>query len=199
MLAERSLRRRVSVALAAAGVLTLAAFQGPAMFERGRSLETYHAARPSVMPIAEYLLPHLAESKAPIVFANLPVHDFAKWTYLERFPERRAIPCFVRKFSNDEVRNRELLERWSRDSTEDMVVHLEVDRTSPIHFDGFDHMAVFGETLRRPDSGFVPVERKRFPELGATATIWLRPAAAFEFARRRDGVRAASANEPPRR
>jgi hypothetical protein len=164
---------RRTIAVGALGFL--AVVQAPSLAERGHSAEWHqHASLPTTLTVADFYLGEVADDNRVSFVSNVPIGDFAKWTYTERFPKRPRIECFVRKFSEDRERNLKLLEAWTADAELDAIVSIDVDKSSPQYFPSWESYAQFREHLEG-QSQFVKTSEKSFPALGCTVSIW-RPA-----------------------
>ena len=154
----------------AGGLLAaLAVVQAPSVLERGSSDEQHHGRLPSTLAAADFYLDQVKDGGRVGFVSNLPIGDFAKWTYAERFPKRPRIDCLLRGVTPDLERTKAVVDEWA--AKRDVIVAVEVDKKSAQYFAGYEYMNLCLERLEA-QSRLVKAERKEFPELGCTVTIW---------------------------
>jgi hypothetical protein len=167
--------------IAAAAVASVAIWQAPSVTERGASSEGHHQRAPSTLAVADYYLDEVKDVGRVAFVSNVPIGDFAKWTFTERYPERPRIDCFVKKFGLDPEANAKLLDQWTPKF--DAIVSIDVAKDSAQYFPGAEHFTQYREHLES-QTRFSKAAVKAFPALGCTVTIWRpTPEAAMKQAR----------------
>jgi hypothetical protein len=160
----------------------------PTFSQKGNTSEIYHRGGATILEMTDALLPTLGAAKSPAFFANLPIGDVAKWTFIERFPGRPVVECFVRRFGTQPEANETRLAEWFQKTQADVLVYVEVDHQSPLYFPAFSHFEQYGDFLRHRQNRFYPAEVREFPSLGCKATIW-RPQAHLAATENGNGIR----------
>ncbi len=102
----------------------------------------------SSLSVSSRWLPWLRGDEPHAIFANLPVEDFATWTYLEAFPGR-APPEAAKPLVglHPSITSQRFLE-WLRTTRVQRLVYLEVEPGSPLYFSGFAHYEQVPELLK---------------------------------------------------
>lgn len=133
----------------------------------------------SSLAVCSQWLPWLHEHGPHAIFANLPVEDFATWTYLEAFPDRRP-PEVVKPLVATEasIISRQF-EEWLRATPVLRLVYLDVEPDSPLHFPGYAAYEQVPELLSRQGT-FRPVRQVRLETLRCTISLWERGAASAD-------------------
>jgi len=125
-------RRRAWVALVAAGALV--AWQVPALAATAHAPEGgVHPHRPSALALTDAYLPQLASAHAPAIVSNIPLGLFARWTYQERYDRATRPVTDIPGFDPAAARaaNARALERWLASGAVDVLVLVNIGRSSP--------------------------------------------------------------------
>jgi hypothetical protein len=167
--------RRAAFSLAGCATAAIVIGHTPSFAARGRSPESGHLPGPSSLKIAEAYLPWLKDARQAAILATLPVHDFGQWTYQETFPDRDLPDTWRHLLTPSADLNRERFDHWLATSPVDRIVLLQIHPGSVFHFSGFEHYGQLSELMDR-QAAFQARERRNLPELGCTATLWVRSA-----------------------
>jgi hypothetical protein len=163
-------RHGVAVALA----VGLALLHVPGMFQPGHALEG--GPKPEAacnLDVTDEYLTHLADAHRPVLLSNAPIKQLMNWTYLQRYGRKTPVECDLPRLPAAQSFP-ESFDAWLQKSSRDVVVFVDVQPGSPLY-----------EPAERPEVEQVPgvlasdpdfhiVQRREFPEMGCTVTMWKR-------------------------
>ncbi|QDU62442.1 hypothetical protein Pan216_33090 [Planctomycetes bacterium Pan216] len=165
--------RAAPVLVGGTAVAGLAILQAPAWLDHGHSPESGHFAAGTCLEVADVYLPWVKNDENVAILGTLPFQSFSEWTFLERFPDKNAPECRVRKFSASYASNLERFQQWLEKTDADSVVLVDIEDDSEFYFGGFDHYRQLLDLLERQNV-FRPVQQKILSEKGCVVTRWVR-------------------------
>lgn len=122
--------RRVAVA---AGTLTVlihvpSLFAEPHAPEGGLRLD-----HPTALELTDAYLPLLASAERPAILSDMPMMFLARWTYMDRYPDRDKPTVLIRNYDAAQVSdaNAAIFQRWLESDACDVLVFVHVPRESP--------------------------------------------------------------------
>ncbi|MEE9144505.1 MAG: hypothetical protein V3U06_07035, partial [Candidatus Binatia bacterium] len=173
-LAHRLLSRRRKTYVATGLVVILAIWQLHGPFKPGHSSEVGHNRLDrSTLDITDFYLPYLEQSRHAAFFATVPVKHLAKWTFLERYKDRRRLEVYLKRFSPSLQENKRRFQKWLQTTQADTIVFLDVPPGSRFYFPVQKHYSQYRELLSS-QSVFKPFVQRYFPEYGCTVSLWRR-------------------------
>ncbi|MCL6502182.1 MAG: glycosyltransferase family 39 protein [Pirellulales bacterium] len=127
----------------------------------------------SSLAVSRQWLPWLREGEPHAIFANLPVEDFATWTYLAAFPSRHPPEVVKRLMGPHPSITSQRFEHWLQTTNVQRLVYLDVHPASPLYFPGFALYRQVGELLEH-QTVFRRSRRVSLEPWHCTISLWER-------------------------
>ncbi|MDE2484643.1 MAG: hypothetical protein KGL32_05255 [candidate division NC10 bacterium] len=137
-------------------------------------------ARPEVataLDLSDYYLPRIRAAQHVSIFATVPIYNFASWSYLQRYPDRRGgLTVGLKKFGESAASNRIAFDEWLKETRSEAIVFIDIPPGSFFyysHWPGEEQHQQYRE-LVQSQSLFCEQERLAFPQYGSTVSILVR-------------------------
>jgi hypothetical protein len=130
---------------------------------------------PTALDLSDYYLPRIGCYAHVTIFATVGVEAFAAWTYLQRYPaQRRSLSIVSQRFGEAAEAKSKHFREWLQQTPTQALVFIDATRESLSYWPGAEHLQQYRE-LVGSQVVFHEVERRAFPQHGATVHILVRP------------------------
>jgi hypothetical protein len=173
LLRGRPLRTRVSSAILAALIAVLTV--KPLTFAfAGRGSASAASEVPTALDLSDYYLPRIGCYADVSIFSTVSFYLFAWWTYLERYPsQRRNLTVGLNRFGDSPLLNQMRFDEWLRHTPAQAIVLIDIPPGNFFYWKGEDRYQQYRD-LVQSQALFREVERRIFPQYGATVSILVR-------------------------
>ena len=173
---SRDRKSRFAAALYLGGLGILGLLHVPGLWAEAHAPEGgISAARSSALDITDAYLPDLADSRSVAVFSNMPIKQFAQWTYLQRYNRLKKLEAEISGFNPLVGDNRTAFDAWRQKTDCDTVVYVDFSPGSLFwqNVPSCENLRQYGDMLEKQRL-FTLTARHAFPQYGCTATVWKR-------------------------